>query len=245
MRGSLIEEYRKDVERIFGDDLVSLTVYGSHADEEPAPGAEMAALIVVRQLSKAALEGYHDISHRYARRGIPAPPIFTEAFLRESADVFPLEFLGMAEKRRVLAGRDVVADLRITTENLRHQVEFELKGKLLAARRMYMETFGKKELAGLLMKTVGPLVSVARGLLLLAVRPQGGSLPNAPHDKEEIVAEIEKRFSVSLHAIREVLAARRGGTMSPARAEEIFFAYLEEADRLCSLSDRFPAEGAE
>lgn len=241
MRGSLIEEYRKDVERIFGDELVSLTVYGSHAEEEPAPGAETAALIVVRQLSKAALEAYHDISHRYARRGIPAPPILTEAFLRESADVFPLEYLGIAERRRVLAGRDVVADLPITTGNLRHQVEFELKGKLLALRRMYMETFGKKELAGLLMKTVGPLVSVARGLLLLAGRPQAGSPPKAPHDKEEIVAEIEKRFSVSLHAIREVLAARRGGTMSPARAEEIFFPFLEEADRLCTLSDRFPA----
>lgn len=244
MPGSLLEEYRKDVERIFGEDLVSLTVYGGHAEEEPAPNAEAAVLIVVRQLSKAALEGYHDISHRYARRGIPAPPILTEAFLRESADVFPLEYLGIAERRRVIAGRDVVADLPITTANLRHQVEFELKGKLLALRRMYMGTFGKKELAELLMKTVGPLVSVARGLLLLGGRPEGGALPKAPHDKEEIVAEIEKRFSVSLHAIREVIAARRAGSMSPARAEEIFFSYLEEADRLCSLSDRFRAESA-
>lgn len=245
MRGSLIEEYRKDVERIFGEDLVSLTVYGSHAEEEPAPGAEAAILIVVRELSRAALEGYHDIAHRYARRGIPAPPILTEAFLRDSADVFPLEYLGIAEKRRVLAGRDVVADLPITTNNLRHQVEFELKGKLLALRRMYMQTFGRKELAGLLMKTVGPLVSVARGLLLLGGRSEGGAVPKAPHDKEEIVAEIEKRFAVSLHAIREVIAARRAGSMSPARAEEIFFPYLEEADRLCSLSDRVPAEGAD
>ncbi len=104
-----------------------------------------------------------------------------------------------------------------------------------------METFGRKELAGLLIKTVGPLVSVARGLLLLADRLPGALPLKAPHDKEEIVAEIEKRFSVSLHTIREVLAAKRAGTMSPARAEEIFFHYLEEADRLCSLSDRFPA----
>ncbi len=245
MSGSLLEEYRKDVERIFGESLVSLTVYGSHAEEEPAPGAEAAVLLVVRELSKAALEGYHDIAHRYARRGIPAPPILTEAFLRESADVFPLEYLGIAARHRVIAGRDVVADLPITTGNLRHQVEFELKGKLLAMRRMYMETFGKKELAGLLTKTVGPLVSVARGLLLLSERLPGALPPNTPHDKEEIVAEIEKRFSVSLHTIREVLAAKRAGAMSPTRAEEIFFHYLEEADRLCSLSDSFPAGGAE
>ncbi len=241
MRGSLIEEYRKDVERIFGEDLVSLTLYGARAQNEPAPGAEAAVLIVVRALTKTALEGYHDVAHRYARRGIPAPPILTEAFLRESADVFPLEYLGIAETRRVVAGRDVIADLPITTDNLRHQVEFELKGKLLSLRRMYMATFGKKELAHLLVTTAGPLVAVARGLLLLADRRPGAPFPTAPHDKEEIVAGIEKRFSVSLHAIREVLAARKAGAMSPARAEEIFFPYLEEADRLCSLSDRFPA----
>ena len=241
MRESLLEEYRKDVERIFGEDLVSLTVYGSRAEEEPAPGAEAAVLIVVRALSRPALEGYHDVAHRYARRGIPAPPILTEEFLRESADVFPLEFLGIAEKRRVLAGRDVVADLPIATTNLRHQVEFELKGKLLSLRRMYMQTFGGKELARLLLATVGPLVSVARGLLLLADRAPGRSPAAAPHDKEEIAAGIEKRFGVSLHAIREVLAAKRAATMSAARAEEIFFLYLEEADRLCSLSDRFPS----
>ncbi len=57
MRGSLLDEYRKDVERIFGQDLVSLTVYGRSAGEEPAPGAEAAVLIVVREISKPALEG--------------------------------------------------------------------------------------------------------------------------------------------------------------------------------------------
>lgn len=241
MPGTLLDEYRADVERIFGDDLVSLTVYGIHANEVPSPAAEASVLIVVREISKAGLEAYRDIAHRYARRGIPAPPILTEAFLRESADVFPLEFLGMAERRRVLSGRDVVAELPIATGNLRHQVEFELKGKLLALRRMYMRTFGGKELAQLILSTVGPLVAVARGLLLLADREPGSAARGVPHHKEAIVAEIEKRFAVSLHAVSEALAARRAGTMSPFRAREIFFAYLEEADRLCSLSDRFPA----
>ncbi|MGE5188425.1 MAG: hypothetical protein ACM3NF_00020 [Gemmatimonadota bacterium] len=241
MGGSVLDEYRADVERIFGGDLVSLTLYGLHADEEPSPGAEASVLVVVRELAPAALEAYHGIAHRYARRGIPAPPILTEDFLRESADVFPLEFLGMAERRRVLSGRDVVAEIPIATKNLRHQVEFELKGKLLALRRMYMQTFGRKELARLLLSTVGPLVSVARGLLLLAARQPGAPPAAVPHDKEEIVAEIEKRFAVSLHAVREALAARKAGTMSPSRAREILFPYLEEAARLCSLSDRFPA----
>jgi hypothetical protein len=234
----LLEEFRTDVEKIFGEDLVSLTAYGSHAADEPErKGGGVSVLIVVRTLRKEALSAYKSIAHRYSRQGIPAPPIFTEAFLKDSSDVFPLEFLGMEERRRVISGRDIVPELDITRDNLRHQVEFELKGKLLALRRMYMGTFGNKELLGLIGDTVGSVVSVARGLLLLSNR-------EAPHGKTEILDAIEKQFGVALPAIRESLAARRGEKIPPARAEALFFAYQEEVERLCSLADCYRAETA-
>jgi hypothetical protein len=233
-----MEEFRTEVEKIFGDDLVSLTAYGSHAADEPERrGGDVSVLIVVRTLRKEALSAYRNIAHRYSRRGIPPPPIFTEAFLKDSSDIFPLEFLGMAERRRVISGRDIVPEMDITRDNLRHQVEFELKGKLLALRRMYMGTFGNKELLGLLGDTVGSVVSVARGLLLLSNR-------EAPHGKAEILDAIEKQYGVALPAIREALAARRGEKIPPARAEALFFAYQEEVERLCSLADCYRAETA-
>ncbi|MBI5419183.1 MAG: hypothetical protein HZA60_03750 [Deltaproteobacteria bacterium] len=238
MSGGLLEEYRAEVERIFGEELVSLTLYGSHAAGEPEPGVDISILIVVRDLRREALTAYRNIAHRYARRGIPAPPIFTEEFLRGSADVFPLEFLGMMERRRVLSGADVLAGITVATENLRHQVEFEMKGKLLSLRRMYMHAFGNKELIDLMRNTVGPIVSVARGLLLLSNR-------DAPHGKLEILDGIESRFGVRLTALREALAARRGGKIPPARAEELFFEYLENVERLCSLVDGYNAERSE
>jgi hypothetical protein len=234
----LLEEFRAEVEKIFGEELVSLTVYGSHAADEPESQAgDVSVVIVVRALRKEALSAYRSIAHRYARRGIPAPPIFTEAFLKDSSDVFPLEFLGMADRRRVISGRDVVAELDITRENLRHQVEFELKGKLLALRRMYMGAFGNRELLGLLRDTVGPVVSVARGLLLLSDR-------EAPHGKTEILDAIEKHFGLALPSLREALAARRGEKIPLPRTEELFFAYQDEVERLCSLADGYPAEPA-
>ena len=235
MVAGLLDEFRADVEKVFGEELVSLTLYGSHASEDPDAGSEVSVLIVVRALRREALSAYRAIAHRYARRGISTPPIFTESFLKESSDVFPLEFLGMAERRRVLFGKDVVGDLGITTENLRHQVEFELKGKLLSLRRMYMGTSGNKEIVGLMKDTAGSIVSVARGLLLLA--DQG-----APHGKAEIVGGIEKRFGLSLPALREALAARRGEKIPQDRAEDLFFGYMDEVERLCSLADTFPTE---
>jgi hypothetical protein len=234
----LLDEFQAEVEKIFGEELVSLTVYGSHAADVPETrGVEVSVLIVVRMLRREALSAFRNIAHRYARRGISAPPIFTEAFLKDSSDVFPLEFLGMAERRRVISGKDVVAELNIGQANLRHQVEFELKGKLLALRRLYMGAFGNKELLGLLSDTVGPVVSVARGLLLLSNR-------EAPHKKTDILDAIEKHFGVALPAIREALAGRRGEKIPLARAEELFFAYQDEVERLCSLADGYPAEPA-
>jgi hypothetical protein len=102
---------------------------------------------------------------------------------------------------------------------------------------MYMGTFGNKELLGLIGDTVGSVVSVARGLLLLSDR-------EAPHGKTEILDAIEKHFGVALPAIREALAARRGEKIPPARAEALFFAYQEEVERLCSLADCYRAETA-
>lgn len=235
MAPGALEEFQADVEKIFGEELVSLTVYGSHAAEGTKAFGDVSVLIVVRALHKEALSAFRGIAHRYARRGIQTPPIFTEAFFRDSSDVFPLEFLGMSSQRRVLSGKDIVGELSVTTQNLRHQVEFELKGKLLALRRMYMGAYGNKELLGLLGETAGSVVSVARGLLLLADR-------EAPLSKTDILDAIERRYGVALPAIREALTARGGGKIPPSRAEDLFFSYQEEVERLCSLADCYREE---
>jgi hypothetical protein len=100
-----------------------------------------------------------------------------------------------------------------------------------------MGVFGNKELTGLLHDTVGSVISVARGLLLLSDR-------EAPHEKESIIGGIEKSFGVSLPAMSEALSSRRGRKIPLSRAEELFFAYHEEVELLCSLVDRFPMETA-
>jgi hypothetical protein len=235
---AVLEEFRTEVEKIFGEDLVSLTVYGNRAADDPEHlSGQVPIVVVVRTLRREAMSAFRSIAHRYARRGIPAPPIFTEAFFKDSSDVFPLEFLGMSSMRRVISGKDVVAELSITRKNLRHQVEFELKGKLLSLRRMYMGAFGNKEILGIVRETAGPIVSVARGLLLLSDR-------EAPLGKTEILDAIEKNFGVALPALREAIAARHGEKIPPSRAEDLFFRYQEDVERLCSLADCYRTEPA-
>jgi len=224
-----LDAYRVAVERIFGEDLVSVTLYGGYALDPPTEGGDVDVLIVVRELRRTALAAYREAAPGFARQGIPPPPIFTEEFLARSLDAFPLEFLAMKEHRKVLSGRDVLADVRVETTNLRHQVEFELKGKLLSLRRMYLATHGARELAGLLRDTAGPIVCVARGLLLLEGR-------DAPHGKAQILAEIEARFGVAFPILREIVTAGDGKDLA-GRVEEIAPGYLEEVERLCAAAD--------
>ena len=229
-----LESYRKEVESIFGGELVSLTVYGGHAADPPADTGYVTVLIVVRDLRRGALAAYRNAARRFARLGIAYPAIFTEDFLAGSVDVFPIEFLGMKERRKVLSGRDILADVRVAETNLRHQVEFELKGKLLCLRRMYLAARGNRELASLMRRTAGPIVLAARGLLLLAD-------PAAPLVKEGIVASLEARTGIPLPRIREILAAKDDRSLS-GLAEEIFDGYSGEVDRLCSAVSAHPGE---
>jgi len=233
--GSL-EAYRSAVTAIFGEELVSLTLYGGHAAEPPEEKGEVTVLIVVRNLRRDALAAYRREAPRFAKQGIPPPPIFTETFFGRSIDVFPLEFLGMKERRKVLSGRDVLADVRVDTANLRHQVEFELKGKLLSLRRMYLSTRGGRALAGLLRRTAGSIVSVARGLLLL-------SEGTAPHGKAQILSGIESRFRISLPLLREIATITDEKNLA-GRAEEIAPGYLEEVALLCEAADGYVAGNA-
>lgn len=232
MSVDILDDFRGEVESAFGRELLSLMLYGSRAEEAPEPGRPVSAMIVVRKLERAALARLRKGLHRFLREGIALPAIFTEEFLARSADVFPLEYLGLLERRRLLAGRDVIAGIAVSRANLRHQVEFELKGKLLSLRRMYLAASGRKEEAAFLQETVGPVVSVARGLLLLADRP-------APQGKEEIVDAVEASFGLRLPVLRELLAASRK-RRDAGVGEDTAFAYMEEVERLCAVADTWP-----
>src|ERR1044071_5491295 len=70
--------------------------------------------------------------------GNPLPVYFTSGEMSRAADVFPIEFVDMSQVRHVLYGKDPFETMDIGTHNLRHQLEYELRGKLIRLRRVYM-----------------------------------------------------------------------------------------------------------
>lgn len=225
--GDRFEMFRDAATTAFGDALVMAAAYGS------LDGNGASAVVVVDQIKPESFRAFRQKTTPLRKAGLPTPAVFTEEHLRGSADVFPLDFLLMKKGRRIVAGRDIVDEIVVSNENLAHQVEFEIAGKLLSVRRLYLESKESRELSTIVASIVPGIVHAARGLIFIL----GLELP------------------ASAQGIVEVLAARvgEGGlptlarlaaqpAVPPAKAEETLFALLDDLERLRALADRIHAD---
>jgi hypothetical protein len=209
--------------------LVSVLSYGRPG------GAGAEVLVVLERIGPPELRAAHDAVEAWVKAGNPPPVYFTAAEMADAADVFPAEFLDMATSRRVLAGRDPLEGLDVSRRNLRHQVEYELRGKLLRLRRFYIPASETAErLTRLLVESLGTFSRLFRHALDLAGAPASGS----PRD---VVRATVARFGLDAAPFEEIFAAEeRGGPIAEARAHACFGAYMEQIERVVDAVDKLP-----
>jgi hypothetical protein len=216
-----------------GDGLASVLSY-----VRPDGAAEV--LVVLERISPSELRAAHDAIGAWVKEGNPPPVYFTAAEIAEASDVFPIEFLDMARDRRVLAGRDPLEGLDVSRRNLRHQVEYELRGKLIRLRRFYIPASQSAErLTRLLTESLNTFVRLFRHALDLA-GPPGAS---AHGSSREVVQATVARFGLDATPFDEILAAEASGEpLGEARAHACFGAYMEQIDRVVDAVDKLPEE---
>ena len=118
-----------------GSGLRALYVYGSALRPGFDPEkSDVNLLLVGRDTSFASIDALAKAlrAPRSAPGGTPGsvptrftPLVLSEETLRRSPDVFPLDFLDLLERRALLAGEDLLADIRLSLANLRHQCEYD------------------------------------------------------------------------------------------------------------------------
>ncbi|MFN4218027.1 MAG: hypothetical protein ACK4HB_01875, partial [Candidatus Bipolaricaulia bacterium] len=133
---------------------------------------------------------------------------------------------------RLLAGRDILLELKISPKNLRLQCEEELKGKLLNLRRAYVETGGRVEvLEELMVSSLKSFLIITRHLLRLR-----GLQP--AHEFLEILVQAEEAFGISLEAMRDVHSLRLGMIrLEKSDAQTLFDRYLADIEQLAACAD--------
>jgi len=147
--------------------------------------------------------------------------------------VFPIEYLEMKEANILLHGTDVLADVEVSTENLRRQCEEQVKGKLIHLRQGYMETGGDgRAVAGLIASSIGPFVSVMRNVLRLLGK-------DAPSGYAAVIDRFCKETALAGRPFMDALNVRQG-TVKPKvdDAHRLYSAYLGEVERMADLVDK-------
>lgn len=229
-----IAEVGAALAQALGERVVCIAVYGSAASEEFSPAhSDVNLLLVLHQVSFADLRLIGITLAREAGKDLrfASPLVLTPSFLRDARDSFPIELDDIRERHRILAGTDVLADLRVTAESLREQAEREARGKLLRLRALVIHRPPDERLCQALASLAAVLGIIERALLHARIgkRPRGQALFD----------EIEKHARIKLRALPRLEAIRADRDSWPAGADldDLLADALSEVEALVQFVD--------
>jgi len=151
-----------------GSNLLSVVLYGSAATEEFHPGhSDLNVLCILGNLGREELGRLHAPSAWWAKKGHPAPLLFTLNELHYCADIFAIELLDIKAARRVLYGEDVIAALHVPMDLHRLHVERELRNNTLRLRQYYvMHGADSRKTLQLMLSSISTFVALFRHALI-------------------------------------------------------------------------------
>jgi predicted nucleotidyltransferase len=224
-----------DLRATHGNNLASVILYGSAAAGDFVPQqSDYNILIALRKITPKDLRTAHASIREWSRMGHPVPVYFTVSELQNAADVFPIEFHQMEVARKVLYGLDVLVDLNISDKFLRHQVEYELRSKLILLRRQYIPASASIDgLKNLMAESLASFSALFRAVLMLhGIDP--------PATKHEIVALTVQQLNLNGAPFEKIFNIREknfAASLDEITANALFAEYLEQIERVIDAVD--------
>jgi hypothetical protein len=230
------ERFISELKAALGPSLKSVVLYGSAASEHEAHDqqSDFNLLILVDDIGAATLARMTDPVRRWVACGNHSPMVFTDKRLRESCDVFPIEMLDIRACHKVLYGEDWLSNLEISRQNLRHQVEYELRSKVLKLRDAYiLHSTSHGRLAAVLVEASTPILVVFRA----ALRLYGPG--DVPSSKSSVLGELKTHIpAFDRTPFDRVMALRSGTTrVGGIAVAELFADYLRQIELVTDAVD--------
>jgi hypothetical protein len=226
----ITQDYRK----VLGNDLVSLILYGSAAGGHYIRGkSDINLLVVVTEAGMDKLADILDTVKDWKKRHVAVPLVMTRDFIECSLDSYPIEFLNMKNSHILIYGENVLEPLIFKPEDLRLQIERELRGKLILLRQGYLEAEGKAgQLKKLIANSFTAFISIFKALLYLEHE-------SAPHGRRETIKEIGNLLAVDVSVFMLCADIKEGvDHLSGEEVIGVFKKYLQEVNKLCNIVDR-------
>lgn len=229
----IFQEITKDYKEIFGDDLVSIILYGSATGPEYRPGtSDINFMIVLSEGGIGRLDGAFGTVSKWRKRRISVPLFITEQYIQTSLDTFPIEYLNFQHNHVLVYGVDVLKDLTFKPELLRLQCEREIKGKLLLLRESFLESSGKAGvLKDVISQSMRAFLALFRALLFLKGEDMSG-------DRRHVLAATCRTFDLNQDLFQNLLdVAEERRKQGKEEMIGLFGHYLEEIRKLSRTVD--------
>lgn len=225
-----------DLKTTHGGNLASVILYGSAAAGDFVRAqSDYNLLIALKRITPKDLRAAQAPLREWNKMGHPVPVYFTVSELQNAADVFPIEFHQMQRARRVLYGADVLTDLNISDEFLRHQTEYELRSKLVQLRRAYIPASATVEgLIGLMAESLSSFAALFRAVLLIH-----GFEP--PVTKREVVAATARDLKLNAAPFEKIFDIRENNArnaLEEPSANALFADYMEQIEAVIETVDK-------
>lgn len=236
-----LKELTAKLEHAYQDRLVSVILYGSAASAEPGKYSDLNVLCVLKQITPRELGESEPIFRWWREHKHPSPLLMSEEEVHRSADCFPIEFHDMKDRRKMLYGPDVIADVHIDSKYYRAQVEYQLRSKLLRLRQQAAGVLSDPvKLFTLCVDSVSTFCMLARHALLV-------SGAHAKTERRAVIRQLGATLKMDVRPFEILLDVREDKSGDPGDPGELFAQYLECIRRMVEFVDGLenaPAERA-
>lgn len=227
---SLLENLNKLAESIHNElkeKMVAFYLFGSIIiSEDFHPGiSDINTFIVFSDdAEKEDIKIVNQIYKKFKNIPFAIPLMLKEREIRESSDVFPIELIEIREHNKLLRGKDVLLDLTISRENIRHQCEMEIRAKIIGLRKMLFGIDDIRKNQEILYKSLTSTIVLLKQILRLKD-------VTIPETRAGILDVLERTFDKKLVGIKNLYQLReKKEKLSITNLERLMKHYLEELE---------------
>lgn len=222
------------VRTALSSDFLAAYVTGSALREGFDPRRSRVNLLVVAsELPSDRLDALSAAIGNDPKALVRFEPLFlTRQQIDASLDVFPIEWLDLQERHRLLEGTDFLPQLIVPRANLRLQCEHELRGKHLRLRQEYLAAAQDPE------RLRVALANLASGFhtlfrTLLRLRDE-----TPPADAAAVIERVAALYSLDAKGLLGAHVVRHASQApKPDEARAIYRSFLAEIGSLVSAID--------
>jgi hypothetical protein len=193
----------------------------------------------VRDTSFPALNQIASAAAWWRKKKHHPPLVLTDKELKDTADVFSIEFIDMKQRYRVLYGSDVLRELNVPMHLHRAQLEYELREKLFLLRQhILLADANESALWEVMLNSLSSFTTLFRHVLI-ELGEQGRKL------SRDAVQELASRLNFDASAFVQLIDVRaQKADRKQLRAADVATRYLAGIEKVAAAVDTMQSSPA-